>query len=514
MSIHPQADVKPGEVILEARGITKRYPNNVIALDKVNFELKAGEVHAILGENGAGKTTLMNILFGVIQPDEGEIYLYSKKVRFKSPIDAISMGIGMVHQTRKLVPAHTVLENIILGHPKTGKFLNLRKVREEVEEMCKLYGFKIDLDARVWQLSAGEQEMVEILRALYRGARILILDEPTSVLTPPEVEMLLNSIRHMTKNNIAIVPFITHKLPEVFEVSDKVTVLRRGKVVKTLSIHEASMKTLAEYMVGREVMFNLTKSAVNPGREILKVENISALNDKGVVALNNVSFSVREGEIFGIVGVSGNGQEELAEVLAGLRKPISGKIIFDSRDITHATVLERLKLGIGYIPPDRLGAGAIGHFSLVDNILLNLYYDKEFKKGIFLNYPKVKEYAQRLISEFDVVTPGVDAKAAHLSGGNLQKVILARVIPKTTKLLIANLPTSGLDVASAESVRNRLLNCREKGMAVILISEDLDEALQLSDRVAPIYEGKILTILDADKVKKEEIGAMMAGVAR
>jgi len=510
----PQADTRPGEVVLEARGITKRYPNNVVALDKVDFQLRAGEVHAILGENGAGKTTLMNILFGVIQPDEGEIYLYGRKTRFKSPIDAINMGVGMVHQTRKLVQAHTVLENIILGHPKAGRLLNLRKVREEVEEMCRRYGFRIDLDARVWQLSAGEQEMVEILRALYRGAKILILDEPTSVLTPPEVEVLLNSIRHMAKNNIALIPFITHKLPEVFEVSDKVTVLRRGKVVKTINIREASMKSLAEYMVGREVLFNLTNPKVNLGREILKVENLSALNDKGVVALRNVSFSVREGEILGIVGVSGNGQEELAEVLAGLRKPASGRVIFDGQDITRKSVLERLKMGIGYIPPDRLGEGAIGNFSLVDNILLNLYYDKEFRKSIFLNYPKIREYTKRLVSEFEVITPSVDTKAAHLSGGNLQKIILARVIPKTTKLLIANLPTSGLDVASAESVRNRILSCKEKGMAVILISEDLDEALQLSDRIAPIYEGRIVAILDADNVKKEEIGAMMAGVSQ
>ena len=509
-----QVESKFGEVILEARGITKRYPNNVIALDRVNFELKAGEVHAILGENGAGKTTLMNILFGVIQPDEGEIYLYGRKTRFKSPIDAINMGIGMVHQTRKLVPAHTVLENIILGHPKTGKLLNLKKIREEVEQTCRKYGFKIDLDARVWQLSAGEQEMVEIIRALYRGARILILDEPTSVLTPPEVEMLLNSIRQMAKNNIAIVPFITHKLPEVFAVSDRVTVLRKGKVVKSLMINEASMKKLAEYMVGREVLFSLEKPKVNLGQDILRVENLSALNDKGVVSLKNVSFSVREGEIFSIVGVSGNGQEELAEVLAGLRKPISGRIIFNGREITNASVLERLKMGIGYIPPERLDAGAIGYFSLVDNILLSLYYDKEFLKGPFLNYRKIREYAQRLVDEFEVVAPSVDAKAAHLSGGNLQKLILSRVIPKTTKLLVANLPTSGLDVASAESVRNRLLSCKEKGMAIILLSEDLDEALQLSDRVAPIYEGRIITILDADKARKEEIGAMMAGASQ
>ncbi|MEM2548085.1 MAG: ABC transporter ATP-binding protein [Nitrososphaerota archaeon] len=496
---------------MEVRGITKRFPGGVVALDHVDLEIRPGEIHAVLGENGAGKTTLMNILFGVLQPDEGEIYINGRRVRFRSPLDAMNMGIGMVHQIRKLIPAHTVLENIILGHPKTESIINLKKAREEVKALCEKYGFNIDLDARVWQLSAGEQQVVEILRALYRGAKILILDEPTTVLTPSEVESFLNSMKAMTKEEIATIPFVTHKLPEVFAVCDRITVLRRGKVVKRLGTKEATMKALAEYMVGREVLFKLEKPKVEIGEEILRVENLSALSDKGVLALKGVSFSIREGEIFGIAGIAGNGQQELAEVIAGLRKPLGGRIIFQGRDITNASVLERMKMGIGYIPPERLGVGAIGNFSLVENILMSIYFDHEFSSKGFLSYKKIREYAKKIISEFEVVAPSIDTKAAHLSGGNLQRLILGRVIPRTSKLLIANSPTVGLDIAATEAVRNRILKCKERGMGVLLISEDLDEVLELSDSIAPIYEGRFVRILSAVEAKKEVVGAMMAG---
>ncbi|MEM3620379.1 MAG: ABC transporter ATP-binding protein [Nitrososphaerota archaeon] len=503
--------MKADAPILEVRGITKRFPGGVVALDHVDLEIRPGEIHAVLGENGAGKTTLMNILFGVLQPDEGEIYINGRRVRFRSPLDAMNMGIGMVHQIRKLIPAHTVLENIILGHPKTESIINLKKAREEVKALCEKYRFNIDLDARVWQLSAGEQQVVEILRALYRGAKILILDEPTTVLTPSEVESFLNSMKAMTKEEIATIPFVTHKLPEVFAVCDRITVLRRGKVVKRLGTKEATMKALAEYMVGREVLFKLEKPKVEIGEEILRVENLSALSDKGVLALKGVSFSIREGEIFGIAGIAGNGQQELAEVIAGLRKPLGGRIIFQGRDITNASVLERMKMGIGYIPPERLGVGAIGNFSLVENILMSIYFDHEFSSKGFLSYKKIREYAKKIISEFEVVAPSIDTKAAHLSGGNLQRLILGRVIPRTSKLLIANSPTVGLDIAATEAVRNRILKCKERGMGVLLISEDLDEVLELSDSIAPIYEGRFVRILSAVEAKKEVVGAMMAG---
>lgn len=503
--------MKADTPILEVRGITKRFPGGVVALDHVDLEIRPGEIHAVLGENGAGKTTLMNILFGVLQPDEGEIYIDGRRVKFRSPSDAMNLGIGMVHQIRKLIPAHTVLENIILGHPKTGRIINMKEAREGVKKLCEKYGFNIDLDARIWQLSAGEQQVVEILRALYRGARILILDEPTTVLTPSEVESFLSSMKAMSREEVATISFVTHKLPEVFAVSDRITVLRRGKVVRRLETKEATMRALAEYMVGREVLFKLEKPKVKIGDEILRVENISALSDKGVLALKGVSFSIREGEIFGIAGIAGNGQQELAEVIAGLRKPNGGKIFFKGREITNASVLERMKMGIGYIPPERLGVGLIGNFSLVENILMGIYFDREFSNKGFLNYRRIREYAKKIISEFEVVAPSIDTKAAHLSGGNLQRLILGRVIPRTSKLLIANSPTVGLDIAATEAVRNRLLECKKQGMGVLLISEDLDEVLELSDRIAPIYEGRFVKILPAEEAKKEAVGAMMAG---
>lgn len=506
----PLTGAKRGETVLKTKGITKRFPG-VVANDHIDFDIKAGEIHALLGENGAGKTTLMNILFGILQPDEGEIYVRGRKVKFKSPLDAIDLGIGMVHQHRKLIPAHTALENIVLGHPKTGKIPNMRRAEREVKELCRKYGFKIDLNARVWQLPAGEQQLVEILKALYRGAKLLILDEPTSVLTPLETERFLKSLRAMAKGELAVIPFITHKLPEVLSVSDRVTVLRRGKVVKRLETRKATMKALAKHMVGREVLFRLKKPKVKTGKEVLRVENLSALSDKGILALKGVSFSIREGEIFGIAGITGNGQHELAEALTGLRKAKGGKIVFRGKDITRASVLERLKMGIGYIPSERVEVGTIGEFSLVDNIAMNLYFDKEFSKWGFLHYKRIREHAEKAISEFDVMAPNVDTKAAHLSGGNLQKLILARVIPKTSGLLIANLPTHGLDVGATEFVRNRLGACKKKEIGILLISEDLDEVLQMSDRIAPIYEGKFVGIIPAKKARKESIGAMMAG---
>ena len=502
--------VKRGETVLETKGITKRFPG-VVANDHIDFDIKAGEIHALLGENGAGKTTLMNILYGLLKPDEGEIYVRGEKVEFKSPLDAIDLGIGMVHQHRKLIPAHTALENIVLGHPKTGKIPDMRRAEGEVKELCRKYGFKIDLNTRVWQLSAGEQQLVEILKALYRGAKLLILDEPTSVITPLETERFLKSLRAMVKGELAIIPFITHKLPEVLSVSDRITILRRGKVVKRLETRKATMKALARHMVGREVLFRVKKPKVKKGKEVLRVENLSALSDKGILALKGVSFSIREGEIFGIAGITGNGQHELAEVLVGLRKTEGGKVVFQGRDITRASTLKRLKMGIGYIPSERVGVGTIGEFSLLDNVAMNLYFDKEFSKWGVLDHKKIREHTEKAISEFDVVAPNIDAKAASLSGGNLQKLILARVIPRTPRFLIANLPTHGLDVGATEFVQNRLMACKKEGIGILLISEDLDEVLQVSDRIAPIYEGRFVGIIPAEKARKGGIGAMMAG---
>jgi simple sugar transport system ATP-binding protein len=367
-------DIQPGDTILEARGITKRFPG-VVANDEIDFEIRAGEIHAVLGENGAGKTTLMKILFGQYQPDEGEIFIGGEEVRFKSPLDAIDLGIGMVHQHRKLIPAHTVIENIILGHPHTGKILNLKRAEKEILELCEKYGFSLDMDAKVWQLSEGEKQLVEILKALYRGAEVLILDEPSSALTPIETEKLLASIKAMSTDDLAIVPFITHKLPIVLRISDRVTVLRKGKVVCCIDTSEATEQSLAKEMVGREVIFRIERTRVDKGETILKVDDLYALSDKGVMALNGVSFSIREGEIFGVAGISGNGQRELVEALAGLRKSEGGRVRLDGRDITSTDSLKRWQLGIGYIPSDRITVGSIADFSLIENVTMNYYFD-------------------------------------------------------------------------------------------------------------------------------------------
>jgi ABC-type uncharacterized transport system ATPase subunit len=504
-------EVKRGETVLEARGITKRFPG-VVANDCIDFEIRAGEIHAVLGENGAGKTTLMNILFGLYQPDEGGIYIGGERVNFRSPLDAIGLGIGMVHQHRKLVSAHTVIENIILGHPRAGKILDLKRTGEEIEELCARYGFKIDLRAKVWQLSEGEKQVVEILKALYRGAKVLILDEPTSALAPPETKKLLASIEAMAGDELAIIPFITHKLPIVLAISDRVTVLRRGKVTACLETERVTEQSLAQEMVGREVIFRIERTRVERGKPILQVENLSAFSDKGVLALEDVSFSVHEGEIFGIAGVSGNGQQELAEVLAGLRKAERGKVILDDKDITFSSSLERWQMGMGYIPSDRIEVGSIGDFSLVENTTMNYYFDDKFCRRGIVDYRKIRKLTEEIVSEYGVVTPSSDTKAKTLSGGNLQKLILARVLSRRPRLVIANLPTQGLDVGATEFVRNKLIEAKKENSGILLISEDLDEILSLSDWVAPIYEGKFMGIIPGEEARREIVGAMMAGL--
>lgn len=503
--------IKRGETVLEARGITKRFPG-VVANDRVNFEIKAGEIHAILGENGAGKTTLMNILFGLLHPEEGEIYIRGNKVRFRSPLDAINTGIGMVHQHRKLVSAHSAIENIILGHPNAGFILNVKQAEEQVQELCERYGFKVDLRSKVWQLSEGEKQAVEILKALYRGAEILILDEPNSALTPQETEKLLESIQAMARDDLAIVPFITHKLPIVLSISHRVTVLRRGKVVACLDTSETTEQSLAMQMVGREVIFTIERVAVEKGDPILQVDNLSVMNDKGFRSVNDVSFTISEGEIFGLAGISGNGQQELVETLAGLRRPNGGKVILDGQDITHSSSLERWQKGIGYIPSDRIHVGSIPDFSLVENTAMNYYFDGDYSQRGIVDYKSLRKLTEGVISEYGVAAPGPDTKAKNLSGGNLQKLILARVLSRNPRLVIADLPCQGLDVGATEFVQNKLIEAKKGRAGVLLISEDLDEILSLSDWVAVIYEGEFMGILPVEQAKKENVGAMMAGL--
>jgi simple sugar transport system ATP-binding protein len=454
----------------------------------------------------------MNILFGLLQPDEGEIYIGGRRVEFSSPLDAIDLGIGMVHQHRKLVSAHTVIENIILGHPRARGILNLKQAEEDLEELCERYGFKIDLRAKVWQLSEGEKQIAEILKALYRGAKLLILDEPSSALTPPETRKLLASIQAMAKDELAIVPFITHKLPIVLAISDRVTVLRNGRVTARLETRRVTEKSLAKQMVGRDVVFRMERTEVEKGKPILQVENLSALSDKGFLALKGVSFTIREGEIFGIAGISGNAQRELAEVLAGLRKAEGGRVLLGGEDITHASVLERWETGMGWIPSDRKEMGAVADFSLVENVAMNFYFDEGFCQSGILDYSKVRELTEEIICDFDVACTSPEAKAKTLSGGNLQKLILARVLSRRPRLLIAHLPTQGLDVGATEFVRNRLMEARKEKAGILLISEDLDEVLSLSDWVAPIYEGEFMGIIPGDRADRELVGALMAGL--
>ncbi|MFN2221172.1 MAG: ABC transporter ATP-binding protein [Chloroflexota bacterium] len=504
-------DIEPGQIVLEARGITKRFPG-VLANDKIDFAIKAGEIHAILGENGAGKTTLMKVLFGQYQPDEGEVLVAGQPVHFKSPIDAIEMGIGMVHQHRKLVLAHSVVENVILGHPTATGVLDLRRIRRELDDLCNRYGFSVDLSAKVWQLSEGEKQVVEILKALYRGAEVLIMDEPTSALTPLETEKLLTSIEAMAQDNLAIVPFITHKLPIVLRISDRVTVLRQGKVVSCIDTADATERSLARELVGREFIFTARHPKVERGKRILQVEGLSALSDQGIRALDQATFSINEGEIFGVAGVSGNGQGELVEVLAGLRPAEEGSVFLDDQDISKCSSHERWQRGVGYIPADRNGVGSIGNFSLVENTAMNYYYDPAFYHRGAIDYGKLRRLTAEFIEEYNVAAPGPEVKAKNLSGGNLQKMILARVLSRKPRLIIADLPTQGLDIGATEFVRTKLVEAKKQKAGILLISEDLDEILAISDWIAPIYEGRIMGIIPIEEARREDIGAMMAGI--
>lgn len=514
--------IKMGEVILEMKGIVKNFPG-VLANDHVDLEIRAGEIHALLGENGAGKTTLMNILYGLYQPDEGVIKIKGKPVTIRSPKDAIDLGIGMIHQHFMLVDPLTVTENVVLGLRSSKEpFLDLEVAEKKIAELSKKYGLKVDPKARIEQLSVGERQRVEIIKALYRGARILILDEPTAVLTPPEVKEMMNMIKRMAKEGLAVIPFITHKMPEVMAISDQVTVLRRGKVVGKIATKRTNERDLAKKMVGRQVSFSKKRKKVKQGKVVISIKDLEALNDKGLPALKKVSFDIHEREIVGIAGVSGNGQRELAEVITGLRKATGGKVIILGKDMTNKPPKEVTDQGVGHIPEDRMGTGLIMNFTVAENLILGSqskdpFVNKWFlpiNKKWFLDKTEINKYADQLIKEYDIKTPSRDVPARNLSGGNLQKLILARELSRKPKLLIANQPTRGLDVGATEFIQTKIEEQKEKGTAVLLISEDLDEILSLSDRIVVVYEGQIAGIVPAEKAKIKDIGLMMAGVKK
>ena len=511
-------------VAVEMRGIVKRFPG-VLANDRVNLSIKSGEVHALLGENGAGKTTLMSALCGLYRPDEGDICLAdgsvggAKVVDIGSPRDAIQFGIGMVHQHFRLVHNQTVSENVILGLADTPLHLDLKSVGGRLLEISERYGLPVDPEAYVWQLSVGEQQRVEILKLLFRGAEVLILDEPTAVLTPNEASELGNTLRHMCAEGKAVV-FISHKLDEVMSFCDRVTVLRDGRNVAALSTRETDKKALAKLMVGREVLFRLDKSEVAFAEGALSVEHISAFNDKGLSALHDVSLSLAGGEVVGLAGVAGNGQRELAEALTGLRKVTSGKVCVNGQDVTNQSPLRFIRAGVSHIPGDRLGMGLAGNLPVSDNLIMKAFRHRPLSVGPFLSKTAISQFSDSLIEAFDVVTPSRNTPARNLSGGNQQKAILAREIATGdgsgdvgVNVLIAVQPTRGLDVGATEGVRRALLEQREKGTAIVLISEDLDELLSLSDRIAVMHAGKIMGLVRAVDANMEEIGLMMAGEA-
>lgn len=496
--------------MVEMRAVTKSFPG-VLANDCVDLRLMRGEVLALLGENGAGKSTLMNILCGLYRPDKGQILVRGEEVSIASPKDSQRLGIGMVHQNFKLVDSMTVTENVILGMRDQGFVPDLAGVKKEILALAGKYGLKVDPDASIWQLSVGEQQRVEILKLLYRKAEILILDEPTAVLTPQESKEL-SQVVHLMRSEGKSAVFITHKMDEVMTFSDRVMVLRKGKVVDGKSTSETNPKDLARMMVGREILSDIPKKPYDPGAAVLELRDVSALDDRGLPALSGVSFTVRQGEILGIAGVAGNGQRELAEVITGLREVKSGHISLNCTDSTNASPLAVIKAGVGHIPQDRSSVGAVGDMSVAANLAMKEYRHRPLSIGALLLPRRIQEMARRLIDAFKIATPGPDTRVKFLSGGNIQKTILAREIGSCTSLLVAVYPSRGLDIGATESVRARLVAQRDARLAVLFVSEDIDELIQVADRIAVLFEGRLMGIVPVGEADPERIGLLMAGV--
>ena len=492
-------------------GITKRFPG-VLANDRVDFDVRAGEIHALLGENGAGKSTLMRQLYGLYKPDEGEIRLNGQRVEIRSPSDALAQGIGMIHQHFMLVPTLTVTENIALGL-KSRPLLDLGRARQRLLELSEAYGLMVDPDAQVWQLSVGEQQRVEIVKALFHGGALIILDEPTAVLTPQEVDELFRTLKKMRDQGHALI-FITHKLYEVQELSDRITVMRDGRVVDTIPNDGVEQGVLARMMVGRDVQFQPDRMLINAGTEQLQIRDLCAQNDRDLPALQGINLSVRAGEILGIAGVSGNGQRELAECMAGLREATDGEVLLGGQSLLQLSVQDRLSAGLSYIPEERNRHGTIGSFSVAENAILQRHGAPEFLNGPFLDFDAIREFTADLIKRFDIRTPRQDTPVKNLSGGNVQKLILARELSRQPLLVLASQPTRGVDVGASEYIREMLMLQRNNGVAILLISEDLDEIMALSDRIAVFYEGRVVGEVLREDATVESLGLMMAGVAQ
>jgi ABC-type uncharacterized transport system ATPase subunit len=497
---------------VELHGITKRFPG-VLANDQIDFDVRAGEIHALLGENGAGKSTLMRVLYGLYQADAGEILINDQLAKIKSPTDALRQGIGMIHQHFQLVRAFTVAENIALGLRSSREpMLDLGVVSKRIRELGEQYGLKVDPNALVWQLAVGQQQRVEILKALYRDAALLILDEPTAVLTPQEVEDLFGTLRQLTKTGHALI-FISHKLHEVMEISDRVTVLRDGRVVGSVATKDTNTKELARMMVGRDVVTKWDKAPTKANDLVLKIQQLGALDDKGLPAVKNLSLDVRAGEIVGIAGVSGNGQRELCEAIVGLRHATGGTVNVGGRDLTNHDPAEAIAAGVAFIPEERMTMGVIRDFTVQENAILETHGNAPLAHNAFFDFGKIEAHARQLVREYDVKTPTLDTPMKSLSGGNIQKLILARELSRQPKLLIAAQPTRGVDIGATEYIHRRLIEQRAQGTAILLISEDLDEVLALADRVAVMYEGEIVGIVPPN-TPVDDLGLMMAGAKR
>ncbi len=503
------SQVKPSiPLVVEMRNIVKRFPG-VLANDRVDFELRKGEIHALLGENGAGKSTLMNVLAGLYRQEAGLILINGKPVSFSSPRDAIQAGIGMVHQHFMLVPSQTVTENILLGLDEPRFRLRLKEYDQKIEDLGAQFGLKVDPSAKIWQLSVGEQQRVELLKMLYRGAQVLIMDEPTAVLAPKEIDGLFEILRSMVQAGKSVI-FISHKLQEVMSIADRVTVLSKGKVTAAgVDAVGITRQELARLMVGREVIFRIEKSPKNPGELVLDVQNLHAENDKGLAALKGVSLQVRSGEILGLAGVAGNGQRELAHVISGLRKSTQGRVLMMGEEISNHPVKQCIDCGLAYIPEDRTHVGSSPNLSVTDNLIMKNYRQPPIAKGMAIDMGSARDFAEGLKKSYEIIAPSIDTPVRLLSGGNLQRVILAREISGKPALMVAVQPTRGLDVGAIEGVHRLLLEQRESGAAILLISEELEELLSLSDRIAVIYEGKIMGETTDQDI--ETIGLMMTG---
>ena len=498
-------------VIVEMRGIVKRFPG-VIANAGVDFELRHGEIHTLLGENGAGKTTLMNILYGLYEQDEGQILIEGQAVQFKSARDAIKRGLGMVHQHFMLVQRFTVAENIILGQesPRKPRLEKMEDVHERLRKISDQYHLAVDPAAEVWTLSVGEQQRVEILKALYRGAEILILDEPTAVLTPQEVDQLLEIVRRLTREGKSVV-FISHKLFEVLAVSDRITVLRDGKKINTVNAADTTREELATMMVGREVLLRVDKKPATPGDVMLEVRDLSAIDDRKLPAVCGLSLEVRSGEILGVAGVAGNGQAELEQVIAGLRKSTSGSVLINGMDVTNHFSQQMGQCGLAHIPSDRYRMGFLTDFTVAENLFLQRIGDAPYTSKGMIQWKTIRQDAREMVEQFDVRTPSIETSAGNLSGGNIQKMILARELAREPIVLLAAQPTRGLDVSAIEYVHRRLVEYRDAGLAILLFSTELYEILSLSDRIAVMYGGKIVGEVEAEGCNVNDIGLMMAG---